>query len=296
MRVLGSWRCRPGYNAALIPFSRRQILAGLLLEAAGVCACGPVPPGRTAPPKAPGVVERQEPDLEPAEPPSEVLVLGMIHGAHRGHPHYGIEVIQAIVRAVRPRYVLTEIPPDRVAAALAEFEATGTVAEPRVKRFPEYIDALFPLTEELDFEIVACAGWTRGMADDRKAKLARWKTERPEDTAEVERAQQRAERLQAEEGLDADPWGIHSARYDELVAEGMEPYNRLFNTDLGAGGWDNINEAHYALIAKALDTHRGEGARVLITFGAWHKYWFNRRLRLRDDIVLRALSDFYPQR
>ena len=66
----------------------------------------------------------------------------------------------------------------------------------------------------------------------------------------------------------------------------MAPYNRLFNDDLGPGGWDNINAAHYALIEAYLNEHSGEGQRVLITFGAWHKYWLLDRLRARDDIVL----------
>ncbi len=73
----------------------------------------------------------------------------------------------------------------------------------------------------------------------------------------------------------------------------MEPYSRHFNDDLGAGGWDNINAAHYALIARALEQHRGEGKRFLITFGAWHKHWFKKELRKRDDIVIRPLGDYW---
>jgi hypothetical protein len=239
--------------------------------------------------------------LAPAPPPAEskrneVVVLGMIHGKHRDHPSYGIAVIKDIVRAIKPRYVLTEIPPDRFATAVSEFDSTGQIVEPRVKRFPEYVDALFPLTNEMGFDIIPCAAWTKTMADDRKEKLERWKTERAAATSQVDRAQQQAEQLQASEGLDRDPWGIHSERYDELVEHGMQPYNRLFNADLGAGGWDNINAAHYALIAKALDAHKNEGARFLIMFGAWHKYWFKQKLRVRDDVALRPMSGFYPRR
>ena len=72
----------------------------------------------------------------------------------------------------------------------------------------------------------------------------------------------------------------------------MEPYNRLWNDALGAGGWDNINAAHYALIERALDAHRGEGKRFVITFGAWHKHWFLRELRKRKDITIRNAGDF----
>jgi hypothetical protein len=92
--------------------------------------------------------------------------------------------------------------------------------------------------------------------------------------------------------LRGSPRGIHTDRYDAIVAEGMEPYSRLWNDDLGPGGWDNINAAHYALIARALDAHRGEGKRFVVMFGAWHKYWLRRALRRRDDIVLRSVRDF----
>ncbi len=72
----------------------------------------------------------------------------------------------------------------------------------------------------------------------------------------------------------------------------MEPYSRLWNNALGDGGWENINAAHYARIEKALDAHRGEGKRFVITFGAWHKHWFLERLRMRKDIVILSAGDF----
>jgi hypothetical protein len=270
----------------------------LVLATTGwLVACGAPQPTNTPhvnalnPKPAAEKQEKTKPSL------NEVIVLGMIHGEHRDHPTYGIEVIKDIVRAIRPRYVLTEIPPDRFDKAAAQFRDTGRIIEPRVSRFPEYVDALFPLQAEKssNFEIVPCAAWTQAMQGDRKAKLTRWKAERPDDYAEMNRAQAEAERLQKLEDLDGDPWAMHTERYDALVEQGMEPYNRLFNDDLGAGGWNNINAAHYALIAKALDAHRGEGARFLVTFGAWHKYWLKRELRRRDDVVLRTLSDFFPR-
>ena len=38
-------------------------------------------------------------------------------------------------------------------------------------RFPEYVDVVFPLTKEMDFEIIPTAGWTRIMAEERRDKL-----------------------------------------------------------------------------------------------------------------------------
>ncbi len=223
---------------------------------------------------------------------NEVIVLGTIHGEHRRSEGYSIDVLKTIVCAIDPDYVLTEIPPDRLSAAQEQFRATGTIEEPRVRVFPEYTDVLFPLTREMDFVIVPCAAWTQAMSDERAARLALWKTERAGETAEVNAAQARCDEILAAEGLDDDPFGVNSARYDALTEQGLEPYDRLFNDDLGPGGWTNINRAHYALIAAALDAHRGEGKRFLVIYGAGHRYWFIEQLRLRDDIVLGSLENF----
>jgi hypothetical protein len=88
---------------------------------------------------------------------------------------------------------------------------------------------------------------------------------------------------------------MHGARYDQVVADGMRPYQQLFGDDLGPGGWDNINRAHIALIEQSLDRHvaaPGSGKRILIMFGAWHKYHFLRALAARPDIRLRSLREF----
>lgn len=223
---------------------------------------------------------------------SEVIVMGMIHGGHRANPKYSIEEIKRLVRLIDPDFILTEIPPDRFETALEGFRKTGEVTEPRVRVFPEYVDAIFPLTREMDFQIIPCAGWTRAMADDRRDKLQKWAETRKAESEEVNAAQQWATDTIEAQGLADDPLKIHTDRYDEIVRKGMEPYNRLFNDDLGLGGWDNINAAHMAHIHEALDAHQGEGKRFLITFGAWHKYWFIEDLKERDDIVLRNLVEF----
>lgn len=240
-------------------------------------------------------------DSDPASPDSsdaesnrlnEVIVMGMIHRGHLTSEKYGLEEVRTLIEGIDPDFLLVEIPPDRLPAAVAQFRDSGVITEPRVKVFPEYLDVAFPLSRSLDFEFVPCAGWNAEMAKDRREKLARWGVERPEASEEVQEARQWASETIAAEGLGETPAGIHSDRYDEIVKRGMEPYSRLFNEDLGAGGWENINAAHYALIEKALDEYSGTGRRFLITFGSWHKYWFLEKLRERDDIRLRPLSDF----
>ncbi len=46
------------------------------------------------------------------------------------------------------------------------------------------------------------------------------------------------------------------------------------------------------LIDRAIRTHRGR--RLLITFGAGHKYWFLERLRGRNDVRLLDPGPFLP--
>ena len=223
-----------------------------------------------------------------------VIVLGMIHGRHRESERYGLGMLKDLIRTIDPDYVLTEIPPNRFVDAAVQFHVADSISEPRVRRFPEYVDVLFPLTKEMDFEIIPTAGWTQPMAAFRSARLQAI-SEDPDRAAEwatYQRANARADSAIAAGGEPDDPRWIHTDAYDAAYQLRLGVYNALFNDELGPGGWDNINAAHYAHIARALDVHRGEGKRFLITYGAGHKGWFLRRLRQRDDITLLDVGPF----
>ena len=224
---------------------------------------------------------------------SEVVVLGMIHGGHVTSEAFSLEVVRDLIREIDPDYWLTEIPPNRWDRAWSEYRASGTVEEPRTRLFPEYMDGLFPLTRELDFQVIPTAGWTEPMSDFRAAYLDAYSRdpERAESWAEYQAAAAAsAEALAA--GAGDDPRWIHTDAYDEAYDIRMQAYARLFDADLGPGGWDAINASHWANIERALDRHRGEGARFLLTYGAGHKGPFLRELRRRDDIVLLEVAPF----
>ncbi len=224
---------------------------------------------------------------------NEVIMVGTIHAAHRTSVRYSVDVLRKLIREIRPDYVLTEIPPNRLAAAMQAFRTTGQITEPRVARFPEYVDVLFPLTREMSFTIIPAAGWTRPMDSYRTAMLKRL-AEDPARRAEwdaYQAANRHADSLVTAVGND-DPYFVNSARYDSIQTAAHEPYNRFFNRDLGPGGWDNINMSHMALISAALDSHRGAGRRFLITYGAGHREWFLRALRNRSDITLLEVAPF----
>jgi len=226
--------------------------------------------------------------------PNEVIVLGMIHDGHLTSDLYSLDVVKDLVREIDPDYWIPEIAPNRWPIARDEYAATGQVDEPRVKRFPEYIGGLFPLSRELDFEVIPTAGWTEPMSDFRNAyfKALAEDPSRAADLAAYEAGNAAGDSAIRAGGAPDDPRWINTDGYDEAEELALEPYNRLFNDDLGPGGWDNVNMSHFANISRALDAHRGEGARILITYGAGHKGWFLRHLRKRDDIVLLDVGPF----
>lgn len=225
---------------------------------------------------------------------NELVFLGMIHGEHRTSQRYGLGVLRKLVVAIDPDYWLTEIPPNRLARATDEFADTGAVAEPRVSRFPEYVDVLFPLSREMHFTVYGTAGWSHPMDRYRRERLAAIEHDaaRASDWRAYQAAIAESERQLVAGGPADDPRWIHSDAYDAAQRIQLDVYNARFDAELGTGGWDTINRAHYAHISRVLDLHRGEGARILVTYGAAHKSWMLPRLRIRDDLVVLDAGPF----
>lgn len=230
----------------------------------------------------------------PADPTlTKLHVLGVIHSNHLRSERYSLAVLEAAIRKAAPDVVLTEIPPDRIYRAISTFRETGVVDEPRTKVFPEYTQVLFPLSSEMHFRILGTAGWTRKIANDRRAALQQIQHD-PARAQEWEQhlAAQRTY-LRAVAGRGDDPLFIHTQQYDRLVEASRKPYQQFFDGDLGAGGWSQINRAHTDLINGALDELSGRGLRALITFGAAHKYKILASLSQRTDIELLRSRDLF---
>ena len=225
---------------------------------------------------------------------NEVLVLGTIHSGHFTDSIYTTDYLDKLIRKINPDYILAEIPPDRIEEAMSGFKRDDSISEPRVMRFAEYTDVVFPLTKEMDFEIIATAGWTKPMADERTAKLKAISQDstRTADWKAYLEGNRLSDSMYQSTGKVNDPYFIHTNSYDSIQDIALQPYNRLFNEELGLGGWENINIAHYWNIEKALEKHRYEGKRFLIIYGAGHKGWFLRQLRKRDDIKLLQMKPF----
>jgi len=225
---------------------------------------------------------------------NEVLVLGTLHSGHLTDSVYNNAFVEKLIKEIDPDFILAEIPPDRMEAAMDGFIRDDSISEPRVMRFPEYVDVVFPLTKTMDFEIIPTAGWTRPMAQERSQKLRAISKdpERMEDWEAYTAANQLTDSVYKATGKVNDPYFIHTHAYDSIQDLSLQVYNRLFNVELGLGGWENINIAHYWNIEKAIEKHRYQGKRMLIIYGAGHKGWFLRELKKRDDITLLEMKPF----
>jgi len=228
------------------------------------------------------------------KPKNEVLVLGTIHSGHLTDSIYNVAYLDKLIRNINPDFILAEIPPDRFENALEGFQKDDSISEPRVLRFPEYVDVVFPLTKELNFEIIPTAGWTFPMAQERSQKLRAISKDssRIADWTAYVAANKHSDSIYKATRKVNDPYFIHTHSYDSIQDISLQVYNKLFNIELGLGGWENINIAHYWHIEKALEKHRYKGKRFLIIYGAGHKGWFLRELRKRDDIQLLEMKSF----
>ena len=202
------------------------------------------------------------------QPKNEVLVMGTIHSGHLTDSVYNIDLLTKLIKEINPDFILAEIPPDRFDTAMAGFQRDDSISEPRVLRFPEYVDVVFPLTKTMDFEIIPTAGWTEIMATERRDKLIAIRNDpnRKDDWGAYLRANKLSDSKL--KGRENDPYFIHTNEYDSLVDIGLQMYNQLFNQELALGGWENINIAHYWNIHKALTTHRHKGKRFLVIYGS----------------------------
>lgn len=224
-------------------------------------------------------------------------VFGAIHGSHRSSDTYSLDVMEKAIRKFNPDVIFIEIPPSSMAQAQSTFDQFGEVRERRTRAFPELTDVVFPLQKEMVFQLVATAAWTRELADNRSAVLKRLSNdlERRSQWNEHIAAQRTLNRVQR--GKSDDPFYIHSERYDAEVKTAQTPYEQYFDADIGAGGWGPINDAHIALMTNALDDLKAKDAakqqRILVVFGAWHKYKILEAMQKRDDVTLLDAKPFF---
>jgi len=234
----------------------------------------------------------------PQTPCTQVFVLGMIHDQHRSSELWGLEQVRETIRAINPDVICPEIPPDRWPEAFALWKDKHEIQDDRILQFPEYVDVLLPLTDEMEFVVEPAAGWRREMAVYRQAQMKTFRTDPA--YAEEYAAYQKAEDwvaawmsahpvAQAED----DPFYIHSPAYDLRTKGELGPYEQYMTEIIGRpGAWPYINEEHFVLIETAIRMH--PGSRILITFGAGHKYWFLEQLKNMPDVEVHDVRPYLP--
>lgn len=235
-------------------------------------------------------------EVPPDSGTTEVAVMGMIHGSHRTSTRWGIPQVAETIRRLRPDVVCAEIAPDRWERIWSDYTERGVIEEPRVRRFPEYMDegAILALAVEMGFVIEPCAAWNLEMSDLRNARIRQFNSEPQYATARQAYADRLAAvRARHAEPLESDdPRVIHSEAYDERQREELELYDEYQNDLIGPGGWSNINAAHLRLVDAVIRKYRGR--RVLVTFGAGHKYPFLDHLKRDPTVRLVSLEPYLP--
>ncbi len=229
----------------------------------------------------------------------ELTVFGAIHGGHRTSKEYSLPILENAIRKFKPDVIFIEIPPSSMAQAQSSFDQFGEVRERRTRAFPELTDVVFPLRKELGFELVPTAGWSRQLANDRSAVLKRIENDPARRSQWQEHIAARNNLFRIQRQKRNNPLYIHTDQYDDEVKTAQTPYETYFDADIGAGGWGPINAAHISLMSDALDRIKSEKnidsapVRVLIVFGAWHKYKILEAMKLRDDVNLIDARQFF---
>ena len=145
----------------------------------------------------------------------------------------------------------------------------------------------------MGFQLIPVSAWTEEMANAREDKLEEIKRDknRSKDWQSYTQARQLSGELFEKYIQEFDPIKIHSEEFDQILNIELQVFSDLFNDDLGKGGWENINLAHYQLIDFELNKLKNQNKKILILFGSGHKGWLIKKLQTRTDIVLKNLLE-----
>ncbi len=224
---------------------------------------------------------------------TEVAVLGVIHGSHLRSKAYSVDHVVEIVRRFRPESVFVEIPPARFAEILAVVDRKGfrtRAADVKdttwIRAFPELYRGILPLRHEMKFEVVPVSGWSPEVNADRRSfwSGAGKSAEQMQRHAIYSRVSREFAAIRKREGGIENAAFYNSRHYADLRQLERTLWSASFDHGLGRGGEVAINRAHFGHIDKALKTRRGR--RILIVYGAAHRYWFLKELEARSDVQL----------
>lgn len=221
----------------------------------------------------------------------QVVVLGTIHDEHYTNKNYSIDRLRKTITAVHASIALIEIPPNHFERGLKEYLGTGKVTTTRFAVFPEYRDILLPMAKTGSIKLIPTAGWSQPLSHYRGQALAFISKDPAHKREWVAYQADLKELNRVEKEHNGDAVFINSPEYDRAVAKAQQHYARF---NLGPGSWTRINAAHIRGIERALDSIDTAGVRVLITYGALHKYKILEALSKRSDVEILDSRQFIP--
>ena len=243
------------------------------------------------------VIDTEFSPAQPATSKTQVFVLGMLHDGHLTSELWGLDQLRETIRRIDPDVVCLELSDDNLAATLETWNARQVVEDERALRFPEYVQVVLPLKDEMGFAVEPIAQWHEMLDAMRRGKIAEFNTQ--EQYAQ-QRADYKSAQLWTKEWLAAqtaltpdDPYTIHSRDFDLRARARAGAYDHYLNELIGRPtGWTYVHDEHYEKIINVLRQYPGK--KVLVTFGTNHIYWFNELLRWHPDVELIDVRPYLP--
>jgi hypothetical protein len=205
----------------------------------------------------------------------EVSVLGVLHNFHTSlfADYYGLDDLATILRTLHPECVLAELVPAWDMRCTPE-----TLPDYKM----EYRDVILPLSKELGFPVVpvdyasalyaeACAEW-----DEKRHSLVPYGKAKDELLTQFEEAV-----FYALPRIFQSPQALNSAACNDLIRALKDTEALWFCREHPEDNlWERHNQVNFDHILEVI-RHRQE-QRFFITFGLYHKYWFEDRLQKVD--------------
>jgi hypothetical protein len=213
-----------------------------------------------------------------------VSVLGVLHNFHASlfAGIFSLDDLASILHSLQPECVLVELPPD--------WEARYTPATlPDFKM--EYREVILPLSKELGYSIVPVDYGSPLYATDG----AYWDENRhtlvPHGKVKHELLTQFEQAVfDALPKTFRSPLELNSSACNDLIRALKETEAHWFyrqHPELNF--WEQHNQVNYAHILETIRQRPEQN--FLITFGLYHKYWFEERLRQEDWLLFTPVEE-----
>lgn len=287
---------RPLLSFAFQPALKLALLPALMLTLG--CSETHEPSKSVAVPSAqePGGQTTEFSPTQPKVQKTRVFILGTLHGGHLDSELWGLDQVRETIRRINPDVIGLELADDNLAAVLETWTANKTVEDERALRFPEYVQVVLPLMDEMDFDVASIAMWHEMLDKMRRGKVAEFNKL---DEYKQQREEYAAAKVWTKEWLATrefvadDPFYIHSWDADIYARGKSGAYDFYLNDVIGRPtGWTYVHDEHYDKIINVLREYPGKT--VLLTFGTNHIYWFNEILRWHPDVELVDPRPYLP--